>query len=169
MTTPRKIFVALIVVAIALAVYYYPQLPETVASHFNGAGHPDGWSSKVVFFGVMFGMIALMAAVFLYLPRTFSRMPREWISLPYRDYWLSEERRGETVRFIERQCAWFGVATLLLILAAMLFTIDANLGPHPELTDRFMWVFWGYMAFTAVWTVHVVIHFIRIRGGQKAV
>jgi uncharacterized membrane protein len=168
MTTPHKTFFALVGVTIALTVYYYAQLPDTVASHFDGAGHPNGWSSKPMFFGVMFGMIALMGAVFLYLPKSFARMPRNLISLPYRDHWLSDENRGETIRFIEYQFAWFGVATLLLILATIQFTIDANLSPNHHLPNRFMWVFWAYMAFTAVWTVRFVAHFARIRGRHES-
>jgi uncharacterized membrane protein len=169
MTTPQKTFIALVAVAVAQVLYFYPQLPETMATHFDGAGHPNGCSTKVAFFGVMFGMMGLMAAVFLVLPRSFSRMPQSWISLPYRDYWLSEERRAETVRFIEQQSAWFGVVTQLLIIATTQFTIDANLRPCPQLPVHFMWVFWAYMGFTAVWTVHFVGHFVRVRKRQSAV
>jgi hypothetical protein len=168
MTTPQKVFVALIAVAIAQAVFYYSQLPDPMASHFDGAGHPNGWSSKPVFFGVMFGMMAMIALGFLYLPKTLDRLPRDWISLPYRDHWLSDERRGETMHFIEYQLAWFGVVTLLLIIATLQFTIDANLGPHRELSNRFMWVFGAYMAFSLVWTVCFVAHFVRIRGDQES-
>lgn len=31
------------------AVYYYPRLPDTVASHFDSWGNPDGWMSKKTF------------------------------------------------------------------------------------------------------------------------
>lgn len=169
MTTPHKTFFALVGIAITLTAYYYAKLPEPMASHFDGAGHPNGWSSKPIFFGVMFGMIALMGAVFLSLPKTFARMPQSWISLPYRDYWLSDERRRETIRFIEYHCAWFGVVTLLLIIASIQFTIDANFRPDQHLSDRFTWVFWAYMAFTAVWTVSFIAHFARIRGRHQSV
>lgn len=169
MTTPRKTFMALVGVAVVQAVFFYPQVPDTMATHFCGAGHANGWSSKLVFFGVMFGMIALMGMVFLLFPKSFSRIPHSMISLPYRDYWLSEERRVETMRFIDDQMSWFGVVTLLLIMATMQFTIEANLSPCPALPGQFMWVFWAYMGFTAVWTVHFVLHFARIRDRQKAV
>jgi hypothetical protein len=96
-------------------------------------------------------------------------MPQSWISLPYREYWLSEERRAETVRFIEQQSAWIGVVTQLLIIATTQFTIDANLRPCPELPGHFMWVFWAYMAFTVVWTVRFVGHFVSVRKRQSAV
>lgn len=164
MITPKAVFVALVVIAIAQAIFYYPQLPDTIASHFDGAGHPNGWSSKAEFFGVMFGMIALMGVVFLGIPRAISRVPLGWISLPYRDYWLSEERRAETMRFIDSRISWLGVATVLLIVATTQFTIDANLSHHPELPTRFMWVFWAYLAYSLGWTVYFVAHFVRVRN-----
>jgi len=163
MTTPKAVFVALVAVAVAQAIFYYPQLPGTVASHFDGAGHPNGWSSKAEFFGIMFGMMAVMGVVFLGIPKAISRVPDGVISLPNRDYWLSGERRAETMRFIDSQLSWIGVATLLLIVAMTQFTIDANLRPHPELPTKFMWVFWVYMGYSAVWTVHFVAHFFRVR------
>jgi len=169
MSTPKAVFIALVVVAMAQAVYYYPQLPETVASHFDGAGHANGWSSKAEFFGVMFGMMALMGFVFLGTPRMISRVPRNLISLPYRDHWLSDEHRADTMRFIDDRMSWFGVATMLLILATTQFTIDANLRHHPELPTQFMWVFWAYLAFSLGWTVYFVLHFARARKQQNAV
>jgi len=167
MSAPKAVFIALVALAVAQAIFYYPQLPGTMASHFDGAGHPNGWSSKPVFFGGMFGMMALMAAVFLAIPKAISRTPDGCISLPNRDYWLSKERRDETMRFINGQLSWFGVATLLLILATTQYTIDANLRHRPELPTKFMWVFWAYMGFSAVWTVHFVGHFFRVREQQR--
>ena len=168
MSTPKAVFVGLIVVAVAQTVFYYPQLPATVASHFDGAGHPNGWSSKAVFFGVMFGMMAMMGLVFLGIPKAISHAPDSIISLPYRDYWLAKDRRDETMGFITRQLSWFGVATLLLIVATIQFTIDANLRHHPELPTKFMWAFWTYMGFSTVWTVHFVGHFFHIRKQQHS-
>jgi uncharacterized membrane protein len=168
MTLPKRIFLALVAVAVAQMLYFYQRLPEAVASHFDGAGHANGWSSKPELFGLMFGMIVMIGLVFLVMPMSFSRMPRKWISMPNRDYWLSGDRRAETIRFIDEQCSWFGVVTLLLILASLQFTIDANLRPLPELPARFMWVFWAYMGYTAVWTAHFVLHFARGREQHNA-
>ena len=169
MTTPKALFVALVALAIAQAIFYYPQLPDTVASHFDGAGHPNGWSSKAEFFGVMFGMILVLGVVFLGITRAISRVPVSWISLPYRDYWLSEERRAETMRFVDNRISWLGVGTMLLILATIQFTIDANLRHHQELPARFLWVFWAYIAYSTGWTLHFLLHFVRVRKRQNAV
>jgi uncharacterized membrane protein len=159
MSTPNKIFLGLIVVAVVQLAYFYPLMPANVASHFDGAGHANGWSSRAAFFGIMSGMMAMVALMFLGVPRALSRTPDRHFSLPNRDHWLAPERRAETMHVIEEQLSWFGVATLLLILAATQFTIDANLRDYPELARGFMWVFWAYMGYSAVWTVRFVTRF----------
>lgn len=56
MSLARAILCLLIGVFLAQIVYYYPNLPENVASHFNGSGEPAGWMSRqnfVIFEGVL--------------------------------------------------------------------------------------------------------------------
>lgn len=165
MTAPKRVFVALAVLFVAQAVYYYPKLPDTVASHFGVTGQPNGWSSKAQFFGVMYGMVALMVLIFWGLPKAISRVPTKWISLPYRDHWLSEGRRAGTMHFIDIRISWFGVATLLLIVVTAQLTINANLGAHPVLPARYLWVVYAYLAYSVVWAAFFVAHFFRIRKG----
>lgn len=55
------------------AIYYFPRLPETIPSHFNGAGQPDEYSSKStfwmlpaisIFIYVLLSLIALIPSQF---------------------------------------------------------------------------------------------------------
>lgn len=165
MTTSQKVLFALILVAVVQALVYYPQLPDRVGSHFDGGGRPNGWSAKSAFFAINEGMIGLLALVFVFLPRTFGRMPERMVSLPNRDYWLSPERREETVRFVEDQMAWLGAATMVLMLGMIEVTIRANLQPEPVLAPVFIWLFAGFLAFVAVWTVRFITRFTRVRRG----
>ncbi|MFI5253084.1 MAG: SdpI family protein [Bacteroidota bacterium] len=58
--------IGVIIVFIIISLYFYSVLPETVPSHFNRAGEPDGYSSKT--FLVLFG---IGESLFLYLLLTF--------------------------------------------------------------------------------------------------
>ena len=164
MTTSQRAFVALIAVMMVQAVWYYPQLPDPMASHFDGAGHANGWASKMAFFLIMLGTVGAMALLFLALPKSFRRMPTSWVSLPNRDYWLSDERREETIGRIEREMGWFGVATLVLLIIIQQMTINANLGSADALSYTPWWVMGGYLLFTAVWTIRFVMYFTRTGG-----
>jgi uncharacterized membrane protein len=42
----RGSFYGLIAVGVLQSIYYYPRMPEVVASHFDGLGAANGWSSK---------------------------------------------------------------------------------------------------------------------------
>ncbi len=58
---------ALIVASAAVGAYFYPQLPERIASHWNAAGQVDGYMSKfaglVVLPLVSFGVLLLLVVV----------------------------------------------------------------------------------------------------------
>lgn len=161
MNNAQRTFVALIAVMIVQAVYYYSQLPETVASHFDGSGQADGWSSKMAFFLIMLGTVAAMALLFLALPKSFAKIPARYVSLPNRDYWLSDEKRGDTMRHIEGEMGWFGVGTILLLIVIQQLTINANLDSDPALSSTPWWILGGYLLFTVVWTIRFVIYFTR--------
>lgn len=59
----------LILLSFVLAVYFYPQMPERMASHWNARGEVDGYMSK--FWGVF-----LMPSLFLGLGILFFAIPR---------------------------------------------------------------------------------------------
>lgn len=56
-------------VAAAVSVWAYPRLPETVPTHWNLHGQPDGYSSRLVGVVVMPAALLAMAGLFQVLPR----------------------------------------------------------------------------------------------------
>ena len=55
------------------AIYYFPKLPETIPTHFNGSGQPDGYSNKSSFW-IMPGI-----SVFIYILLTVvNRFPHKF-------------------------------------------------------------------------------------------
>ena len=151
MENTKRIFVGLLVVAVAQVIIYYPQLPDVVASHFDGSGHPNGWMSKTAFFALDLAMILVIAASFLWVPRALGRFPVYLWSLPNRDYWFAPERRDESLRLIHSWLLVFGVATIVLMLVAFQCAIMANLQPPPTLSPVMIVSLVGYFVFTAVW------------------
>lgn len=64
----RDIFaLALIVVSIIVGLYFYSVLPQTVASHFNAEGTPDGYSSKMqlVIIGISMPIVLYFLLTFI--------------------------------------------------------------------------------------------------------
>ena len=52
MTVSRLLLIALLGLIAAQCGFYGPQMPSTMASHFDGHGEPNGWSSRAAFFGL---------------------------------------------------------------------------------------------------------------------
>ncbi len=157
---PLIVFLVLCVLCVAQALYYYPQLPERVASHFGASGQPDGWSTKQSFLGIYLFTVGLVAVLFLGVQFGMSRIPTTLINLPNKDYWLSPERRQGTFDFMAGYFPWFASATTLLLLDVFHQSFQVNLGraealAHPVLSISV------YVAFTAVWTIGLIVKFAR--------
>src|SRR4029079_8862542 len=127
MTSSRVVFVLLLIVAVALMVVYYPELPERMASHFDGAGRANGWSSKAFFFGVQVFVLLLVTVCFAILPRRIQTLPPDKINLPNKSYWLPPERREATMASVVSAITWFGCAVLVFLIAVTWLVIRVNL------------------------------------------
>jgi uncharacterized membrane protein len=59
----------IIVLSFAISIYYYPQMPEKVASHWNAEGQVDGYMSKFWGLFLMPVISAGMLLLFILIPR----------------------------------------------------------------------------------------------------
>ncbi|PYO94103.1 MAG: hypothetical protein DMD62_06595 [Gemmatimonadetes bacterium] len=55
--------------AIAVSIWAYPQLPPTVATHWNLSGTPDGFSSRLMAVAIIPIVLLLMTGLFQILPK----------------------------------------------------------------------------------------------------
>jgi uncharacterized membrane protein len=146
----------------------YVMLPAEVASHFGPGGQPDDWSAKW-FFTVMLVLIdVLMFAMFYWSPLLLDKVDRRFLSLPNREYWLTDGRLPAAAEKLARFMSEFGMATFYLLIYAKIATIQANLAENPALReDVFVWVIFVYMAYTVVWCVRLVMAY-RIPAGETS-
>ena len=164
MRAGRVILTALLAAAVLQILYYYPQLPSTVASHFGSEGRPSGWSTKEGFFGIYLGVLALLLASFVGLPVLFRRISPAWINLPNKDYWLAPERRDRTVRILGEEMLWFGVATSAFVICVFELAIRANLSEAARLSEPVMWLLLAaYLVYTVIWLIQFYRRFARPR------
>ena len=154
----KTVLIFLLAVAVVQSVYFYPQLPDTVASHFDGRGIPNGWMSKQVFCGIYLGIMILMVVIFHAIPK----FPNQLRNIPNRDYWMSPERKEETMRYIDNVTPRMGIATMLLFIYVFHYAIEANLSPDPVLSGNVGWALILYFIFVAVWLFKFLRRFWRI-------
>lgn len=162
MNLPRALFILLVVAALAQVAWYYPQLPERMATHFGAYGRPNDWSDKLGFFIGYIIIILLNCLIFLWAPISISRIRSNRFSLPNRDYWLAPERRDETIRYLRHQLLWFGVVHMLLGLYVVQLVIAANQLKSPILSGDIIWALTTYGIILVTWLIRLIGHFINI-------
>jgi len=160
---PLYIYLLLVILAVIQTIFYYPQLPDTVASHFGGSGGANSWSPKETFFLIHFGTILLITGIFLLFPLVLRHVPTSIINLPNKKYWLSEERREQTFMFIKEKMYWFGAVNLLLIICTIQLAINGNLNPTEGFSSSTMWVVLSaYLAYLLIWITTFIIRFRKV-------
>lgn len=69
MSKIEKFTLFLIAMSFGVAIYLYPQMPETMASHWNAAGEVDGYMSKFAALFMMPAMALVLFGLFLIVPK----------------------------------------------------------------------------------------------------
>jgi hypothetical protein len=128
------------------------QLPDVVATHFDGRGRPNGWMTRrgYLAFSLAFdvGLPLLVAAAIGLAPR---RWPRH-VSLPNRDYWLAPERRAATLGFLAAHACWLGCLMTLFGAAVHWVILAAHAAASPALAvGPLLWTIGAFIAALGVW------------------
>ena len=133
------LFATVLCVGIIQLIYFYPYLPETMATHFGADGQADGWSSRSSFISMQVIIIGVMTM--LYLSANKLKLPQssKYISLPNKDYWLDASRRSQTEYYLAQQMRWFCFYTLLFLLVVIQLVINANLQSNGLFDENLMW------------------------------
>jgi len=150
----KRIFFALIALAIIQIAYYYPQMPEVVASHFDGLGAANDWSGRNGFFGLYGAMLALLILVFIYAPKWSEQRARFGMKIPNREYWLASERLEQTKQFFRRQMLVMGVVHLGLAIYSVQLVILANLQQSARLDPSIAWALGLYFVILIGWLIY---------------
>lgn len=133
-------FFALVLATIAQAVWQHDRLPEKVASHFDGSGAPNGWMSRDTHTMLHVATVLFMAALFQGIVALNARLPKEYVNIPRRDYWLAPERAATTHAWLAEMVLALGCAVLLFFMALFRLIYRANLVPDPQL-DLAIWYY----------------------------
>lgn len=160
---PRFLYAFLILLCLLMMAYYYPQMPQRMASHFAADGRANGWQSRKAFFVLMLLVTSMSAVVGFLAPRQIAARSNARINLPHRDYWLAPERREETMRYISGTMAWFACGILFVLISGTFLALQANLAPNHRFNSQAMLaVLGGFLAGLLSLLVRLVRHFQKV-------
>jgi len=160
------ILIAVLVTA-ALAVYFYPKLPNRMASHFGFNGQPNGWTSKLEFLGMMLSLQLGLAIFMLALTRIIRKLPISMVNIPHREYWLDENRADETLAWLGENLNWINAATCFFLMAIFYMTLQANLAEKVELSSWECYIALGlYLFVMSIFVAKIILRFRTIPSNQ---
>ena len=145
---PVALVAILAIYAIVRTALAWPDIPPTMASHFDLQGRPDGWMNRNGFF-LLYGAIAGVTVLLLVSAPLWLRwMPAHLINLPNRNYWV-------------------GVATAALMIVILEDVVRANVTRAGLGTAGFLIMMGAYLAVIAALTIALVRRF-RLPSHPKA-
>lgn len=154
MNIPRATLSFLFSLFLCQIVYYYPNLPEKVASHFDAFGEADNWMSKqsyLIFQLILFGFTAFITFI---LPLLLKKLPVSAINIPNRDYWLAPKRKAETFSIMSRQFEWFGIGLCGLMISINQLVVRANLSGQ-NLSAASWYILGIFLLFVIIWSIRL--------------
>lgn len=115
------------------------RLPARVASHFDLAGHANGYRPRddylILMLLLTFGVPLLVVALNIVLPRVAPGLLR----IPARDYWLAPDRRNETCESIATSGFVIACAVTVFMIALHLLVVEANSRTPPRVDNAMLW------------------------------
>lgn len=126
------VWIVLVGVYCALLMSHSSELPSRMATHFDGAGRPNGWQTRDQFLlWACLGpvLIGLFVAGICYTCRWFPTR----LNIPNKEYWTSPERFPLAFDFLMAWSLWFAVLMLLSMGGLMFGVIQANESSTPSL------------------------------------
>lgn len=154
------VLLALYAAALLQLAWYFPQMPERMATHYDGSGAPNGAMTRTFAASFQLGILGILALAFAGLPALLGRLSPRLINIPHRGHWLAPERRAETIAALQSRMAALGCGALLLLLGISELNFRANLHPPPRLPAMpVVACIAGFVAFMAAWTVSLYRRF----------
>ena len=127
-----KLAIPIVLLAICYVIFFayvagtYGELPGKVASHFDMAGHADGWMSRASCVDFTIGLGILMPAFIVGIIAGAGKIPVSFINMPHRDYWLAPERRKAALAVLFRYSLWFASLNVLFVTGLHALIVQAN-------------------------------------------
>ena len=167
---PQRALVWLFAVNVCLILVTWSVSPERVAIHFGAGGMADGWATRDM---AAVLMLASTGVPFLFLRwggSLLHRIPERFVSLPFRNYWLSTpERRQAVIMLMDGLLAKLGAGVMLLFLVLQVFTLAANRKNPPQLWEAgLLIVLILFLVWVGLWIVDLWKSLTPPSNGHRA-
>lgn len=138
-----RLFQILAAGLIAIVLMTIGRLPPVVASHFDAAGRPNGWSTRPSYAVLLVAIGVLLPLSITILIRGLTRNGPARLNIPARDYWTRPEHGPEAVRRVRAYMWWLGCIMAATALLIHLLVVAAHTHQPPRLSTAAVLVVLG--------------------------
>jgi len=147
---PKPFLLLTVILEVVQVIYAYPRLPQKVAIHFSALGVADSYSSKLTASFWQLMIIFSLSIIFYLLSKFIYKIPKNLINLPYKNYWLSSEKKTETYKIISNSLVQICAFTNLLLIAVFQLAVNANISGSLKLSINPLWLMVVYLFFITI-------------------
>lgn len=128
----RGLFYVLATGLIAVVLVTVRRLPPMVASHFDAAGVPNGWSSRPAYALLLIAIGVLLPLGIIRLITSLTRRGPARLNIPARGHWTRPEHSEEAVLRVRAYVWWLGciMAGTALLLHWLVVAAHAHQPPR---------------------------------------
>ena len=112
------------------------RLPPVVASHFDGSGSPNGWSSRGAYAALLVLVGLVLPLGIVGLVKVLTRQGPHQLNIPARQYWTRPEHAAEAVRRVQAYLWWLGCIMTAIASAIHWTILAAHAHRPPHLSSR---------------------------------
>jgi uncharacterized membrane protein len=135
-------------------------MPEQVATHFDGAGNPNGWTTRSASMGFMTWTGLGLAALFAGMGYVGRFIPPRYFNIPNAEHWLAPEHRQEVDEYLLRHFLWMACIVELFFIGLQATIVEANRHSPPVLSGPpFLLALVAFTAAVLIWSVMLAQHF----------
>jgi uncharacterized membrane protein len=160
---PISMFVLVEIAIIVFILSTVGNLSENVASHFDGAGDPNGFMSRagynqfILLFAVGIPALIVCSSTFLL------RLASVSINIPNKEYWLSAQNKRGTIQFLQGHVACLGMLIASFIAYVYWLVLEANSVQPPKLSNGLFFIGMGaFLISVLLWGLWLVVKFMRL-------
>ena len=127
--SPLAVLAALVVAWWLHLRSFLPRMPDRIATHFGGAGRPNGWMTRAGLGSFDVRFLAFVLAVVIGSALLIRVLPVKLINIPNRDHWFAPERRRQSHARLLGHMLWFACLMVAFIMGVNHLVFLANLQP----------------------------------------
>lgn len=118
-------------IGLGLQLWYWPQLPDRLATQFDFQGNPVEWMNKSSATLLSILLVTLLPLFFGGISLAIWRLPTSLINLPKRDYWLAPQRREASLEWLTCWLLWYSLLLTVFLVSLNHLTFLANRHDQP--------------------------------------